>query len=329
MDTHRAPLLTTWLYLVALILLLGAADTPPALGQVCVGDCNSDGVVTISELIVGINMALGTVSPSHCSSFDTDKDGIITISELITAVNNALNGCRSQPRVGVLLAGDPSGLAVDATVDMPPVGVDGSEIQDGVILTRLDLHLAPAATVGEVNAALARVNGGVVSMLHGLPTLTIAIPRPVDLDALATVVQTLRGAPGISWTDIAHVVDPKVLPPSPAGNENNREQLKHLLPTRFPAAWNASHLATTSCAAGKVSVLVADAFQPFGTLAGAYTQFGHEIPNFTAVGEPSPADETHGYDVTMTLAALFDEANPTGANPFSDCLQITESRRIG
>jgi hypothetical protein len=75
-------------------------------------------------------------------------------------------------------------------------------------MTRLDLHLAADATVGQVNAALQAVNGGIVTMMRGRATLTIAVPRPADLEALAAVVQSLRAAPGISWTAIARAALP-------------------------------------------------------------------------------------------------------------------------
>jgi len=330
--TCRKQMVAGVLFAALAIVSATAGDVRAAI--VCVGDCDGNGTVAITELIAGVDMALGTTGQNQCPSFDTDQRGSVTIAELITAVNNALHGCPPDTS-GVLLQGPADMPAVDATTDRPPVAVDASEIENGVIMTRLDLHLTPGAAVGQVNAALALVHGGVVSMLHGYPTLTIAIPRPADLDALATVVQTLRAASGISWTAIAHVADPKVLPPSPAGN--NQPQLSHLLPTRFPAAWNASQLATEFCAARKVRLLVADIFQR-PPLTGAYANFLDEIPeaNFTLSGGRGPADETHGYDVTTTLAALFNTTNPTGANPFSDCLEIdaiqlsglTESQRL-
>ena len=143
--------------------------------QACIGDCDGDGVVTKSELKVGVNLALESTSQTECASrFDADQSGDVAVNDLIGAVSGALLRCAFKPSEGVLLAGDPMMLAVDATADMPPVGVDESAIQDGVILTRLDLHLAMDATVGEVNAALALVDGGIISMLHGLPTITIA-----------------------------------------------------------------------------------------------------------------------------------------------------------
>jgi Beta-propeller repeat len=59
----------------------------------CVGDCDGDGIVSIGELIRGINIALGNAAVDDCPSFDADGNGIVTVAELVLAVNNALNGC--------------------------------------------------------------------------------------------------------------------------------------------------------------------------------------------------------------------------------------------
>lgn len=67
--------------------------TPTSTPIPCVGDCDGDGVVTVNELIVMVNIALGNLSPSACTAGDADHDGTITINEIIAAVNNALNGC--------------------------------------------------------------------------------------------------------------------------------------------------------------------------------------------------------------------------------------------
>jgi hypothetical protein len=55
------------------------------------GDCNGDGMVTINELIIGVNIALGNLPIASCPAFDTDRNGQVSIDELIQAVNNALN----------------------------------------------------------------------------------------------------------------------------------------------------------------------------------------------------------------------------------------------
>jgi hypothetical protein len=59
----------------------------------CVGDCDGSGDVTVNELIIMVNIALGNQTVSACLAGDADQSGDITINEIITAVNNALNGC--------------------------------------------------------------------------------------------------------------------------------------------------------------------------------------------------------------------------------------------
>jgi hypothetical protein len=61
--------------------------------DVCVGDCNGNGVVTVDELIIGVNISLGTQPIDRCPAFDPNHTGTVTIEELIQGVNNLLNGC--------------------------------------------------------------------------------------------------------------------------------------------------------------------------------------------------------------------------------------------
>jgi hypothetical protein len=59
----------------------------------CPGDCNGDGIVSINELILAVNISSGSIPLSACSAADRDRNGSVTIDELIAAVNDALNGC--------------------------------------------------------------------------------------------------------------------------------------------------------------------------------------------------------------------------------------------
>jgi hypothetical protein len=63
--------------------------TPRAsLGQAaCIGDCNGNGQVNITDLVLGVNIALGLRPLSACPAFD-DGSGNVTIAVLVTAVNN-------------------------------------------------------------------------------------------------------------------------------------------------------------------------------------------------------------------------------------------------
>lgn len=66
----------------------------------CAGDCGDDGVVTVDEVITGVNIALGTTAVAQCRIFDVSGDSLVTVDEVITAVTNALNGCpTAQPTV--------------------------------------------------------------------------------------------------------------------------------------------------------------------------------------------------------------------------------------
>jgi len=67
----------------------GATPTAGA----CIGDCNHDGQVAINELVIGVNIALGSFPLSQCPAFDTNHSGSVEINELVGGVNSALNGC--------------------------------------------------------------------------------------------------------------------------------------------------------------------------------------------------------------------------------------------
>src|SRR5262245_49066649 len=74
----------------------GSSSAPgsPALdgGGVCLGDCNGDGAVTVNEIIVMVNIALG-VTPccTSCAAADPNNTGAVIVTQIISAVNSALN----------------------------------------------------------------------------------------------------------------------------------------------------------------------------------------------------------------------------------------------
>jgi hypothetical protein len=59
----------------------------------CRGDCNRDGTVVISELVLGVNIALGRNGVGACTAIDVNGDDRVSVDELIVAVNNLLHGC--------------------------------------------------------------------------------------------------------------------------------------------------------------------------------------------------------------------------------------------
>ena len=83
-----------WMCLAAAVALSATTGNaqPP-----CTGDCNDSGAVAINELIVGVNIALGSAAVALCTNVDADGDEAVSVAELISAVNNGLGGCPGAP----------------------------------------------------------------------------------------------------------------------------------------------------------------------------------------------------------------------------------------
>jgi len=79
---------------------------------ICVGDCDGAGSVTVDEILIGVNIALGERDVVDCVRFDSNDDGTVTVDELLTAVNNALTGCQLEVAklVAHRVAAGPAGL---------------------------------------------------------------------------------------------------------------------------------------------------------------------------------------------------------------------------
>jgi hypothetical protein len=80
------------LSMLGALAVLALLVAPATHAQTCVGDCNGDGMVSINELIVGVNIDLGSQPASKCPPFQ-NAQGDVNIAQLIKGVNNALNGC--------------------------------------------------------------------------------------------------------------------------------------------------------------------------------------------------------------------------------------------
>jgi hypothetical protein len=59
----------------------------------CVGDCNDNHQVTVDEILLMVNIALGNGNVMDCEAGDANHNGQITVDEILAAVNKALSGC--------------------------------------------------------------------------------------------------------------------------------------------------------------------------------------------------------------------------------------------
>lgn len=71
----------------------GTPTATPTGGPGCPGDCDGSGMVSIAEIIRGVNIALGNALLSTCPAFDLDGNGEVSVNEIIAGVNRAQNGC--------------------------------------------------------------------------------------------------------------------------------------------------------------------------------------------------------------------------------------------
>lgn len=74
--------------LLATVVVLAASPAPG-----CVGDCDGDGDVTVDEIVIGVNIALGAASIDACPDFDPGGDGEVTVDEILRGTAAALDGC--------------------------------------------------------------------------------------------------------------------------------------------------------------------------------------------------------------------------------------------
>ena len=67
--------------------------TTATVAPPCPGDCSGNRVVTVGELLVGVNIALERAELDTCNNADTDHNGSVFVDELTRAVRALLDGC--------------------------------------------------------------------------------------------------------------------------------------------------------------------------------------------------------------------------------------------
>ncbi len=76
---------------LAAALVLAAVALPAHAA--CIGDCDNSGNVTVEEVVVGVNIALGTAPWQRCVRADADRDQVVSVDDLVGVVSRALAGC--------------------------------------------------------------------------------------------------------------------------------------------------------------------------------------------------------------------------------------------
>jgi hypothetical protein len=109
----------------------GLAAAAPLTGYKCGGDCDRDRVVTVDELVTGVNIALGKSALDSCPAFDCDGNGQVTVDCLIRGVRDALQGCPSSVAEstlsGPVTGGTGKPFILGTSFDLSQVGYSQAE----------------------------------------------------------------------------------------------------------------------------------------------------------------------------------------------------------
>jgi len=218
---------------------------------------------------------------------------------------------------GILLPGE--GPALDAVRTMLQSPAPPAEVDDGLLLTRIEAWLDPAVTVVELNTILRDQDARILGMTHGVPLLSLVVEAVADEDGALQRAADLMSSGAFLYAFPARV--PVTGPVEPAGKRASGKRIEpdagalplHLQPSRTAAAWNVRGRAVAVNA--PVPVLVADLFSELTPHP--------EIPamRFPAgiMGGAQPG-ENHGWHVTGTIAADFGGGTPVGVHPDADVL---------
>ncbi len=79
---------------------------PTPTPNACLGDCDSDAVVTFAEITSALRMTLGAAQPDGCRSVDQNGDGEVKIEELVQVVRAAEHACAAVASESSVASGD-------------------------------------------------------------------------------------------------------------------------------------------------------------------------------------------------------------------------------
>lgn len=180
----RADRRRQWSRPIAVALIVVGLGLRPGAAVACVGDCDGDDRVAINELVVGVNIALGSQPPTTCQAFDCEGNGTVPINCLVQGVNSALTGCPATPTTG------PSTITLSGSCAAPGPGDPGllpCETGTPVTVFRCDdraqcLHQQGLTIVGATTVA----RGGAWSVQ--VPTADAGAPLIVQAGITEAVV---------------------------------------------------------------------------------------------------------------------------------------------
>jgi hypothetical protein len=162
-------------------------ETPPptpAPASRCAADCDGDVSVTIDELLVCVNTAIGGATPDTCPPCDVDGDGTVTVNEIIAAVGMALDGCPT--------AGPATLDEIQATIFTPRCAT--AMCHDAVSKAE-NLDLAAGASYGQLVGVPSTIDATHVRVDPGHPESSFLVTKITGPPPAQGRLMPLTGAP--------------------------------------------------------------------------------------------------------------------------------------
>ncbi len=185
---------------------------------VATGDCNGNGTVAINELIYLVSVALGKNPVSGCIAGDRDSDGEISIAELIASVRTALSNphpcvCAGDPGAGsctgggAVLNGAGGSVAAEITIG------NGQNVVGGTVPIPISLTAASGYQIGGLQLDIlvptawvsispaddceldSSINAGQISLVASMVT---SPPPTAGTERMRLLVMPVLGGTGFS-----------------------------------------------------------------------------------------------------------------------------------
>lgn len=226
--------------------------------------------------------------------------------------------------IGVV-TGPANAAAITLLPDRAGVPVAEADQLHGYALNQVTVVFERDATVAEMNAfARAAGSTAIATSQKGEPVVSFFVPRQADGEALQVLIDRLSAEPGVVTVVPSLMGTTSMLPDIEPGRPVNSSELRHLLATRFPAAWNAIGRDCTS----PITMIVWDELGPQRLRPGVETQLDIDFSK-TSTNPGNRSVKGHGYDVALIAAGKFDSRAPTGAAGFDGCVRILPVDVVG
>ena len=185
-------------------------STPSPEESVCVGDCDGNGMVTVDELVAGVNLELGYASPVQCPAFDCDHNGHVGVDCIVKAVDAAINGCSSSSLPTASVTQTPTATQAALPTETPSAHAPPTQTPPA--------ETPPAHTPTQVATATATATDTATPVPTATPTQTLP-PTPTLHAPTATSTPT----PTLTLTRTSTLTPPPTRTATPTASASATE----------------------------------------------------------------------------------------------------------